>query len=250
MPPSSEKLQASRRARSSGSGVRSAGIHSMKSLQQLETQSKGTLCRNCLWSNVLTNLSGKKPCSGCEGKPVLKCRRCKNVYSINHFPEEKSLCEYCITKEDEIKEARKKARTPPKLYLPKPKEIKLSALKYAYRGIGYSIKRGNRRRKNIDPAMTLEYVINLAEKQNYKCALTGIPLQVAEHKGWAIDAPSLDRIDSSKGYEVGNVRWVCLWANLARSQYPDEDFYRMCKTAAEYRGDLITRGLEDLFGGV
>ncbi len=32
-------------------------------------------------------------------------------------------------------------------------------------------------------------------------------------------APSLDRIDSSKGYEEGNVRIVCLMVNLAMNTW-------------------------------
>jgi hypothetical protein len=42
--------------------------------------------------------------------------------------------------------------------------------------------------------------------------------------------PSLDRIDNSKGYERGNVRFTVQWANLKRSFLTDEQHYRLCKS--------------------
>lgn len=56
------------------------------------------------------------------------------------------------------------------------------------------------------------------------CAVTKLPLTL-EHYGpsarnpWA---PSLDRIDGSKGYVSGNVRVVCWAYNLMRADFPDE----------------------------
>lgn len=56
------------------------------------------------------------------------------------------------------------------------------------------------------------------------CAATGLPL-TWEHDGdtrrnpWA---PSIDRIDCSKGYLQDNVRVVCTLYNVARADWPDE----------------------------
>lgn len=62
------------------------------------------------------------------------------------------------------------------------------------------------------------------------CSVTGCSLT------WAYDgpgknpwAPSIDRIDCSKGYETGNVRVVCWIFNLARSCWPDEVVIAMAK---------------------
>lgn len=46
---------------------------------------------------------------------------------------------------------------------------------------------------------------------------------------------SLDRIDNSKGYLKGNVRFVSMMANLARSTFSDNELIRFCKSVAVYQ---------------
>jgi hypothetical protein len=41
---------------------------------------------------------------------------------------------------------------------------------------------------------------------------------------------SIDRIDSSKGYVVDNIQFVCRIANTAKSDLSQEDFINLCKT--------------------
>lgn len=56
------------------------------------------------------------------------------------------------------------------------------------------------------------------------CAVTKLPL-ILEYSGSSARnpwAPSLDRIDGSKGYLPGNVRVVCWAYNLMRADFPDE----------------------------
>ncbi len=49
------------------------------------------------------------------------------------------------------------------------------------------------------------YLLNIAKIQNFRCAISGIPLVFQSHHPWLA---SLDRIDPSQGYVKGNVRWV------------------------------------------
>ena len=65
--------------------------------------------------------------------------------------------------------------------------------------------------------VTCEYLQTLLEKQNFKCALTGLDITHSPYnndyyrkKGISTNynTASLDRIDSSLGYEIGNVQWV------------------------------------------
>lgn len=54
------------------------------------------------------------------------------------------------------------------------------------------------------------------------CAVTGVPLDMdtkIEGKRVSPWMPSIDRIDSNKGYVSGNIRIVCYTANLAMSQF-------------------------------
>ncbi len=72
------------------------------------------------------------------------------------------------------------------------------------------------KRVGLEFGLTLEWVEEQWKKQNGSCRLTGIPLEF----GRAATArnprsPSLDRIDSSRGYTTDNVELVCTWVNIA-----------------------------------
>lgn len=58
------------------------------------------------------------------------------------------------------------------------------------------------------------------------CAVTGMPLSWSkgERGPWS---PSVDRIDSSKGYIPGNVRVTSMMYNLAKSEWTDENVREM-----------------------
>jgi hypothetical protein len=44
---------------------------------------------------------------------------------------------------------------------------------------------------------------------------------------------SLDRIDSSNGYEVGNIQWVHVMVNMCKNKYAQDVFVKMCKSVAD-----------------
>lgn len=82
--------------------------------------------------------------------------------------------------------------------------------------------------------LTLEYLKSLWEQQQGVCPLTGwalrLPLGVVGWDGRASpDCASLDRIDNSRGYVVGNVRFVAVIANYARSNFSDDDVVRFAR---------------------
>lgn len=57
-----------------------------------------------------------------------------------------------------------------------------------------------------------------------RCPILGTPLVLGQGLG-AKDGPSVDRIDPSKGYVVGNVRVISNWANLLRGDCTDPDVF-------------------------
>jgi hypothetical protein len=64
------------------------------------------------------------------------------------------------------------------------------------------------------------------------CSLTGVAFRVGgkNDSGYpSFDSPSLDRIDSAKGYTPANTRVVCLWANRAKSTMSDVEFRLLCQ---------------------
>lgn len=53
---------------------------------------------------------------------------------------------------------------------------------------------------------------------------------------WSVPSPwnaSLDRIDNAKGYIQGNVRFITVMANLARSTFTDEQVLEFCHAVVQ-----------------
>lgn len=70
--------------------------------------------------------------------------------------------------------------------------------------------------------------------QNKKCNLTGLPIDFTEiRKNSNIDfelmTASLDRIDSNKSYEIGNIQWVHKDINRMKWAFPQDKFINLCK---------------------
>ncbi len=61
--------------------------------------------------------------------------------------------------------------------------------------------------------LTVEYIQELLDKQQYKCYYTGVELKV----GNKLTNPTLDRIDSNKGYIKGNVVVCTEIANIMKN---------------------------------
>lgn len=61
-----------------------------------------------------------------------------------------------------------------------------------------------------------------------KCALTDWDISI-EYKS---ETASFDRIDSKKGYVLGNVQWVHSMVNMCKNKYDQNKFIEMCKSIA------------------
>ena len=89
-----------------------------------------------------------------------------------------------------------------------------------------SIKRGaegGKGRKPIVFNITIEYVADLLDnKQQGRCALTGLDISIKDKTA------SLDRVDSSKGYEKGNLQWLHKDVNMMKRHYSQDYFKYLC----------------------
>lgn len=83
--------------------------------------------------------------------------------------------------------------------------------------------------KNIYFDLTKEFLLDLWDKQEGKCALTGLDMTYDMYNGRTYTNVSIDRIDVSKGYTKDNVQLVCMAANQAKSDLTDEQLYQICK---------------------
>jgi hypothetical protein len=68
------------------------------------------------------------------------------------------------------------------------------------------------RRKERNSKEFIEHCINLYEQQQGLCAITGIKMTHTKIPRHPYNI-SIDRIDNDRGYEIGNVRLLCLYIN-------------------------------------
>ncbi len=71
-------------------------------------------------------------------------------------------------------------------------------------------------------------VVKLISRQSYKCSITGRqfsdePSTTSRRRPLM---PSIDRIDNAEGYTLGNIRIVTVIANMARSDFSDDELER------------------------
>lgn len=99
--------------------------------------------------------------------------------------------------------------------------------RYHYRNI-------NKRTKEVN--ITIEDLRDVWYEQEGICPFTGVKLISSTYKKINDDilySASLDRIDSSKGYIKGNIRWVSRGINYLKSDKSDEKVWEMCKMIYE-----------------
>jgi hypothetical protein len=109
-----------------------------------------------------------------------------------------------------------------------------------YSPFRYFMKKARGRKHETD--LDLPFLVELWDRQNGRCALSGRLLELPpttqawedrKRDPWK---PSLDRIDSSKGYLKGNVRFVTVIANSAKQVWDDETVVEFCREVAAFHG--------------
>lgn len=93
-------------------------------------------------------------------------------------------------------------------------------------------QRKNTKRPPIKISLTIEEGWNLLVQQNFCCALSGIPIIIASNS--TVNTASIDRIDSSKGYELTNIQWVHKDVNFMKRTYTQKYFLELCKSIAKH----------------
>lgn len=94
-------------------------------------------------------------------------------------------------------------------------------------------------------SVTLEDLARQWELQQGRCALTGWELNNSpEQRNPVKNDPrraSLDRIDSSRGYEPGNIQWLAAIANYAKNVWDDA-------TVVEFAAAVTARAADPVLG--
>jgi len=91
-------------------------------------------------------------------------------------------------------------------------------------------------KRNLQLNITMEDAWNQYEKQERKCALTGLPIQIVTDYTHKHDehTASLDRIDNKVGYLIDNIQWVHRDLNMMRKNFEIEKFIDYCQAVAKW----------------
>lgn len=86
-------------------------------------------------------------------------------------------------------------------------------------------KARTRRTKEVSSTLTPDYLKGLWETQQGLCAYSRVPLQLEANHPHAI---SLDRVDSNKGYQEGNLQLVSASVNRMKQEFGEVFFLNLC----------------------
>ncbi len=93
--------------------------------------------------------------------------------------------------------------------------------------------------RNLVFTITINDIQNLLEKQNYRCALSNIPIKC----GWYVNkkninfiptTASLDRIDSKQGYTMDNIQWIHKDINKMKTNLDQKYFITLCSAISKH----------------
>ena len=91
----------------------------------------------------------------------------------------------------------------------------------------YFIRLLSKRERHL--TLSVEECVIILKKQNYLCAVTGVPLTKIHGSGVINTNASLDRIIAGGPYEPWNIRIVCSIVNKMRLDNSDSEFKWWCR---------------------
>jgi hypothetical protein len=91
-----------------------------------------------------------------------------------------------------------------------------------------TLRSANNRSSPKKHTISKEYLLEKLLECNGLCQKTGVPLTMTPNHPFCV---SIDRIDSNKGYEPGNIQVVCQMFNYAKHDFDEIEFFDdMCKS--------------------
>lgn len=158
------------------------------------------------WTVISDEIFKKETNRGTYWKVQCKCGR-ENLRLAQHLVELKgSMCKSC-SRTNRFEDA------------------------FALTYLNQIINRANK--IGVEYNLTPRYMYDLFIQQNQKCSLSGIDIKFTNSwKSRSDQTASLDRIDNTKGYIIGNVQWVHKQINFMKGTMTQEDFINFCKLVA------------------
>jgi len=79
-------------------------------------------------------------------------------------------------------------------------------------------------------SVTVDVLVDLWDRQGGRCAVTGRPMTYLKGNRTGLSTNvSLDRIDNSLGYDLGNIRLVCKAVNYMKNVMTDAEMLEWCR---------------------
>ena len=115
---------------------------------------------------------------------------------------------------------------------------------HAWHGVGevpqdiWNVIRHGALDRDIVFSVTIQYISDLYDQQQHRCALTGWEIKMNPSFARKKErTASLDRIDPTVGYIPGNLQWLHRAVNYAKRDMTQEEFIKMCKDVSKVHHD-------------
>ena len=87
--------------------------------------------------------------------------------------------------------------------------------------------------------LSVEELLEILEDQDYRCAISGIPMTCLLEKGTKFPYNvSVDRVKAGGSYTKDNIQLVCNCLNSWRGDTDLEFFIEVCKKVADYNSEI------------
>tara|TARA_R110002072_G_scaffold288529_1_gene454708 strand:- start:226 stop:837 length:612 start_codon:yes stop_codon:yes gene_type:complete len=163
-----------------------------------------------------------------ETKQCTTCKEIKNVFKF-HWKNYTKRGVFTYRLQGQCADCRKKQ---------KEKKYGADPHSFVFRKLQQILQKSAFNKKGRKPSsLSLEQLMNVwqtqYEKTGLKCALSGEKMTFGLGKGKTHTNISVDRIDSNKNYDYGNIQFVCHTVNMMKGNMSDSIFIKWCKKIIE-----------------
>lgn len=154
---------------------------------------------------------------------LLYCKRCKTYRPLSNFYENASdiKCRNYYSSNCKDCESERKRTKREELY----DNDKERFIKSLLQGCKTRALKDNKFKFDL----TLDQVLELWDKQNGKCAISGLDMTTIRGKGKMILNASIDRIVPGNDYTISNIQLVCSHVNMMKSDLTEEELLEFCE---------------------
>jgi hypothetical protein len=166
-----------------------------------------------------------------SGVPRKECKTCSCITKSKYYKENQNLIKEQVAQYKKLNPEKIKADSI-KYYKNNRNKVRLSQQKYNNSPRGRLIMLMNdsqKRSKEKEFDLNIDFLLNLYNKQSGKCILTDIEFSFEKPKKFRVDpfGVSIDKINPKLSYTQNNVRLVCVAVNFALNEFGDDIFKKI-----------------------